>query len=169
MIPRHPAGYQMLAKGASNRLPRAGLIFHETLWTAQPFTWVIVLLKRCNYWQIKQAQSCACTLEETGTAHPSLLFMVWTWLGVPYSPSGELPALVSPGIALDDGDELRSCSEAQQDAVLGDGGSQGLPQGTTLVAREGALPGEERSQPARTYHAWIGETRESNLEGVQES
>lgn len=49
MIPRHPAGYQMLAKGASNRLPRAGLIFHETLWTAQTFTWVIVLLKRCNY------------------------------------------------------------------------------------------------------------------------
>lgn len=109
-------------------------------------------------------------MEETGTAHPSLLFMVWTWLGVPYSPSGELPALVSPRIALDDGDELRSCSEAQQDAVLEDGGSQGLPQGTTfwLPGKE-HCQGEERSQPARTYHAWIGETRESNLEGVQES
>lgn len=37
-----------------------------------------------------------------------------------------------PGIASDDGDELKSCSEAAQEAVLEDGGPQGLPRGTTL-------------------------------------
>lgn len=37
--------------------------------------------------------------------------------------------LVSPGIAPDDGEELKSCSEAQQDAGLEDGGPQGLHKG----------------------------------------
>lgn len=103
-----------------------------------------------------------CTLEETGTVHTPLLLMVWTGLGVPYSPSRELAVLVSPGIASDDGDELKSCSEAQQDAVLEDGGPQGLPQGTTLRLlgkRQGKehCQGMERTHPARTIHAWIGE------------
>lgn len=53
-------------------------------------------------------------MEQTGTVHNPLLLMVWTGLGVPYSPSWELAVLDSPGIASGDGDELKSCSEASR-------------------------------------------------------
>lgn len=97
---------------------------------------------------------------ETGTKYGCAPWRRQARLGVPYSPSWVV--LVSPGIASDDGDELQSCSEAGQDAVLQDGGpatrdnTQGC-QGRDKGRKE-HCQGEERSQLARIYHAWMGES-----------
>lgn len=93
---------------------------------------------------------------ETGTKYGCAPWRRQAQLGVPYSPSWVV--LVSPGIASDDGDELQSCSEAGQDAVLQDGGpaTRDNTQGARVEIREGRSTARGRKGPNQPEFTMLG-------------